>query len=348
MQLCRLGDADRFADDDSFVLGIVGEAPPPTLEIDAGTAPARLARAIQAFDAIVDQRQPRAVVVAGSGDLVLAVALVCSKRGVKLVVADAGRRRGVASADSNAALIEQMADLFYPADALSQDTLIRAGAQKARVLQAGNLMADGARWCQQAARAPADILGHVDALQPWLNTPRGYGVVSASHSIEALPSDELSEVLSLVRQVSQDVPLVWPIRREGLERLRDLGLRSVVEDPRIAFVDPLSHVDAVALMCGAAMVLTDSPDVQACAASVRVPCMRIDQEQGSAPAPKQGGRGAGGRTVLTLPDVKKAGSGSFKLGEPPRELDGHAADRIAEHLTEWLHTSSMVEQLVRT
>ena len=57
--------------------------------------------------------------------------------------------------------------------------------------------------------------------------------------------------------------------------------------------------------------------------------------------------GQAARNAMTLPDVKKISTGDFKSAAPSRELDGHAGDRIAEHLTEWLLSTALVEQLVR-
>jgi UDP-N-acetylglucosamine 2-epimerase (non-hydrolysing) len=297
----------------------------------------------------VDELRPSAVVVAGAGDAILAVALVCHKKGVRLVHSDAGRRIGRQARDLNSVLIEQMSEIFYAADKAAFDTLSAFGAPKSRMLQAGNLLGDAVRLCRESQRSPADILAHVHEVQPWLSDLRGFGVVGMSCAIDATPRDELAEYLSVARQVSQDIPLVWPIAEDARARLDAIGLRNLVDDSRIVLIPPLSYPDMVSLIAGASLVVTDSHHVEAEASALGVPCLRLDQDQENVSSGRQsGGRKAAVRNVLTLPDIKKIGAGPARSSAPPKELDGHAAERMADHLTQWLLSTALVAQLVRT
>jgi UDP-N-acetylglucosamine 2-epimerase (non-hydrolysing) len=93
----------------------------------------------------------------------------------------------------------------------------------------------------------------------------------------------------------------------------------------------------VGLMRGAALVLTDSGGVQEETTALGVPCLTLRPNTERPITEEQGTNtvvGTDRDRVMAAVDRVLAGGG--KRGRVPEGWDGHAAERIAEHLAGWL------------
>jgi UDP-N-acetylglucosamine 2-epimerase (non-hydrolysing) len=90
-------------------------------------------------------------------------------------------------------------------------------------------------------------------------------------------------------------------------------------------------------LCRARVVLTDSGGIQEETTALRIPCITLRENTERPITVGQGTNTLVGRDTArmlsVLDDILKSGG---KAGRAPEFWDGHAAERIADHLSEWL------------
>ena len=93
--------------------------------------------------------------------------------------------------------------------------------------------------------------------------------------------DYESEVRGIVRgilKVAEEFgyPLIFPAHPRTIERLRELGLYSALEEHKMVHIIPaVGYMDFIALLSNARLVLTDSGGVQQEACILKVPCVTL-------------------------------------------------------------------------
>lgn len=305
----RIGDASRFALDDPFCAQLGVNAPLVLLGVRAAPASARIGEVMKRFALVIDENGPSAIVVVGNDDAALACSLVASKKGCRIVHLEAGLRAEATSDAANGVLIDRLADVCYPSEATAFQNLVREGVNDENVQDAGSLLMDALQVVAADARASQLLVRHGGSATITRVHDRSYGLVALDESFSRGDSDGLVDLLSRLDETSRESRLIWPLGPAFGARLGTHALRKLAANESIDIVEPLGFVDNVALLKGAAFVVTNSPDVQLQAAVVQVRCLWMEPHHAPAPASKS---------------------------EPPNRPGGCAAQRIADHLANWI------------
>jgi len=292
------------------------------------------------FARLVEKCQPGAVIVFDGDPVSQCCATVAHELQVPLVHVGADAQGAAEFADprSSRAAIGRLADLRFDCQSAEQD----AGFARASLsVGVGNPLLDAVYLAlQMAMQSPRRAEQRLPPRE-YMDDRRGYGVVA----LKQLPTDAGSacrqEVVAVLRDVSRDLPLVWPMRRATVLAMRSSGLARTLAGDRIACIEELGHAGFVRLLHDATCVLTDCLDVMEEAAALGVPCLSLGARHASHV-------GAGG----WLPGIEVGHSVTrarravweilFNIGKriaPPSLWDGHAATRIAAHLAHWLADS---------
>jgi UDP-N-acetylglucosamine 2-epimerase (non-hydrolysing) len=110
---------------------------------------------------------------------------------------------------------------------------------------------------------------------------------------------------------------------------------------RVALLPPQGYLEMLGLMAGAKVVLTDSGGIQEETTALGVPCLTLRESTERPITVEQGTNTVVGRdAALILACVDDILAGRGKQGRVPELWDGKAAQRIAEHLAEWLASPS--------
>ena len=170
-----------------------------------------------------------------------------------------------------------------------------------------------------------------------LSDRNGYGVVI----LDAMPNvgdrQVLSELIAILRAVAHDVPLVWPMHTRTREQLSRFKLDAIVASERIATLPSQSYPSLVQLMSNATCVITDSWNVQEEATVLSIPCLTIGLGQERATTVSVGSNLVVGRNkALATRAMWDCIFNGGKRGRLPELWDGHAATRIAEHMSGFL------------
>ena len=306
--LVRLGDAARFAVNDSFFSALGLDPPVLGLEIVESNAANRMAEVIRQFAQTMEDHRPSAVVVIGASDSALACSLVASKKGCTIVHIEAGVRAALASNDAlNALLIDRVAQRLYAARMSDYLNLIREGVSETHVQHGGSLLADALGAATSIAKPVQEVvLRDLDGQRPKRLT-EAYGLVRLDDSVMRGDAESITGLLSSLQEISREALLVWPLGRAAVARLKVLGnLGSVATHERIACVEPLTYLEEIALLKGASFAVTDEPDVQTQAALLQVRCLPVGEAAVSCSQDASG------------------------------QLAGHAAQQIAGHMARWM------------
>ncbi len=293
------------------------------------------------FEGLIKQCQPMAVVIFDGNALSHRCAVVAVRHGVPIahVGADAQTLDERNDPQSPRAAISQLASLRF--DCQQSDAAGRF-VQRQPSHAVGNLLVDALYLAWDVAKWNAGLAGKPMASSKHVDEMRGYGVVA----LQQLPLQSGQPlrpgVLALLREVSRDLPLVWPMRHDTMLMAHKSGLARTLEGDRIARIEELGYVNYVRLMRGATCVLTDSAHVMEEAAALTVPCLSLGVRHVSH-------AGAGGwlPAIEVDGDVKAATRAVWQIlfrgaSEPvlPDDWDGMAGERIARHLGLWLESAA--------
>ena len=218
------------------------------------------------------------------------------------------------------------------------------GTADERICRVGNIMIDTLE--QHRDEAAALQLGEIvdrfaltdeemagDSAEP---VPDAFAVMTLHRPSNVDKREVLEKLMDFVTdELTNELPLVWPIHPRTLKNLKAFGLwERVSRHPRIRILNPVGYLEMLKLNMDAAIMLTDSGGLQEECCIFGTPCLTL---RWNTERPKTLEE-HGGMSVLVGNDVDKIRT-AFKdmLGRPKRphvpELwDGHTAERIVAKL----------------
>ena len=171
-----------------------------------------------------------------------------------------------------------------------------------------------------------------------IDTAGGYGLLTLHRPSNVDDPAVLERLLKVLGEISQTLPLLFPIHPRTRQRIQDAGLQDLLDQANILTLPPQGYLEMLGLMKDARVVLTDSGGIQEETTALGVPCITL-RENTERPITVAEGTNT---VVGTAPDAIK---NSFrevmaqggKAGRVPEYWDGQAAQRIAVLLREWLN-----------
>ena len=328
------------------------ELPAPDINLEVGSAShaVQTAEVMRRFEPVLDDSQPSCVVVVGDVNSTLACALVAAKRHVPVVHVEAGLRSFDRSMpeEINRVLTDQISDLLFTTERSAHSNLSREGIDMTRVRFVGNVMIDSL--LQHRAKAPAveEVVSQAGTSAVTLMGGDGFGVVTLHRPSNVDTPDPLREALVILRDVSQALPLIWPLHPRTRANIDRFGLAGLLAACRIVVLPPQGYLEMIALLSNATFVLTDSGGIQEETTALSVPCLTMRETTERPITVEQGTNTVVGRNrnlVLSLVDeIMRAGG---KRGRVPELWDGHAAYRIVEHLGSWVSARESTAAVLR-
>jgi UDP-N-acetylglucosamine 2-epimerase (non-hydrolysing) len=318
--------------------------PDINLEVGSGTHAVQTAEVMRRFEPVVDANNPSCVVVVGDVNSTLACTLVAAKKGIPVAHVEAGLRSFDRSMpeEVNRVLTDQIADLLYTTERLAHANLAREGIDASRAHFVGNVMIDSLL-ANRAHAVPLDETLRRGGIEPSdFDVARGYGVVTLHRPSNVDHVDTLGPLLAVLREVSERLPLVFALHPRTRANVDRFGLGELVAGTRIVVLPPQGYLEMLGLMSGAALVLTDSGGMQEETTALGIPCLTLRENTERPITIEQGTNTLVGRDRDAIArEVGEIIAGRGKRGRVPELWDGHAAERIAAHLSEWLARRSL-------
>jgi UDP-GlcNAc3NAcA epimerase len=286
----------------------------PRYALDLRTADADEMR--EAIAAPLAQEHPDWVVVYGDTNSTLAGAQAAAEAGVPLAHVEAGLRSGDLSMPEERNRIEtdRIGRLLFCPDERSAETLAGEGVD-GRAEVVGDVMADATR-----------VFAPIAERRAALDTPERYAVLTIHREANTTP-EALRRLISAVNDASWT--FVFPIHPRTRKVLDE---HAIALAPTVLPTAPLGYLEMLALVAGAARVVTDSGGLQKEAYWLRVPCLTLRANTEWVDTVRAGAN--------TLVDPAEPGllesalaAARFPAGAPTLYGDGHASERIAALLS---------------
>jgi UDP-N-acetylglucosamine 2-epimerase len=315
---------------------------PPTdfiLELQAQSVAGRLAEVMATIASLLHQQRPSALILSGDEAATVVCAVAASQIGVPVVRVDAGLRHGDRAAlrETNRVLIDHASSLLCAGERTALVRLQAEGIPANRVHMTGNPWIDAMHHglprsvppdlTVKSHGVPSDVLTH----------PRGYALVWLEHALEGNGAKVLTELDSALRRISKSIALIWPMPAALQTALYANRTSAEVQSSTIATMSSLSYLEMLGLMREATCVLTDSGWLQDQSAALGIPCLTL-ATQSERLASIQGGTNVlvGGSIRRIFREMSEILDSGDKPARLPELWDGHACERIAWHLSNWL------------
>ena len=314
-------------------------APDINLEVGSATHAVQTAEIMRRFEPVVDELKPSCVIVVGDVNSTLACSLVASKKRTPVAHVEAGLRSydREMPEEINRVLTDQIADILYTTERGAATNLAREGIAAERVQFVGNVMIDSLLQHRARAVAPARTLQCAGADAAVARHAAGFGVVTLHRPSNVDHPDALAEALDVLRDVAARLPLVWPVHPRARANIDRFGFASMLASSRITMLEPQGYLEMLGLLANARLVLTDSGGIQEESTALSVPCLTMRENTERPITVAEGTNTLVGRdrarALACADEILQSGG---KRGRMPALWDGHAADRIAMHLHEWL------------
>jgi len=309
--------------------------PEPDLNLGVGSAShaVQTAEIMRAFEPVLQDRRPDAVLVVGDVNSTIACGLVAVKLGVRLVHVEAGLRSfdREMPEEINRVLTDAISDLLFCTEQSGVDNLRREGIAETRIHLVGNVMIDTLlRHRERAEQSRVlETLGLVAG---------GYAVLTLHRPSNVDDPAVLAKLLDALEVIAVDQPLIFPVHPRTRQKLEQFGLAARVAAQReLRLVDPIGYLDFLKLMAHARVVLTDSGGIQEETTILGVPCLTL-RENTERPITVELGNnqlvGHQPERILTAYRAVTASRGA--QNRTPPLWDGGAAARIVRVLRETL------------
>ncbi|WP_046779764.1 non-hydrolyzing UDP-N-acetylglucosamine 2-epimerase [Streptomyces yangpuensis] len=298
-------------------LGI--RTPDRYLGAGSGSHAQQTGRVMAAFEPLLDELAPDAVVVVGDINSTLACSLVTAKAGPLLAHVEAGLRSRDWSMpeEVNRVATDRVSDYLLAPSPDAAANLRAEGYREDQIHVVGNVMID-------TLLANLDRARQSDVLDRHGLTRGGYGLVTLHRPANVDDPGALRGLLKALGEIAGRCPLLLPVHPRAADRLAALGVPD-----GIRLVPAAGYLDFIALQDAARLVLTDSGGVQEETTALGVPCVTL-RENTERPITIEEGT-----NVLAGTDPDRIVATADKvLDAPPAPRcpalwDGRAGERIA-------------------
>lgn len=303
--------------------------PDLNLEVGSGSHARQTAEILSHFEPVVSEHKPDLVLVYGDVNSTVATALVCAKLLVPVGHVEAGLRSfdRTMPEEINRLLTDQVSDLLFTPSTDGNENLLREGVEAKKMYLVGNVMIDTLIRLLPVAEK-GTILTRLE-LRPYR-----YGLVTLHRPSNVDEPRMLASIMEALNDISQDLPLVFPVHPRTRQRLKTLEVRDL--GPSVRLIDPLSYLDFLALQRSATVVITDSGGIQEESTYLGVPCLTMRENTERPITITLGTSLLIGRDMARLrAEVRRILDGKGKRGQIPPLWDGHAGERIAKAILNW-------------
>jgi UDP-GlcNAc3NAcA epimerase len=250
--------------------------PEPTHQLTGanGSHGVTTGRIMAQLDSILETESPDLVLVYGDTNSTIAAALCAVKLQIPVAHVEAGMRSGNTSMpeEINRVVTDRVSALNLAPSESAMVNLQRDGLSDTSRL-VGDIMFDAVKLFShnsQLSQETRGLLGNFSEESSY--------VIATFHRQENPDSSEkLRELMSAVRKLAAEMPVILPMHPRLRKRATDLGLLAE-EVPGLTVLPPVSYLEMLFLQKHAQVVLTDSGGIQKEAFYLESPCVTVRDE----------------------------------------------------------------------
>ena len=293
------------------------------LGVGSGSHAEQTARVMVEFEKVCLREKPDLVVVVGDVNSTMACAIVAAKLLIPVAHVEAGLRSfdRTMPEEINRLVTDAVAELLFTTSRDADENLKREGVDPSKIHFVGNVMIDTLLKHREKAATV-----HVDK-------PRQYALVTLHRPSNVDDPKVLRPILESLEEISQTMPVLFPIHPRTQKHVRDFGLSMT---NGIRTMEPLGYLEFLNLESTATLVLTDSGGLQEETTILGVPCLTLRRNTERPVTITHG------TNIMVGPDkdrildaFRRIMNGDWKPSGPPELWDGHAASRIVRIIREF-------------
>lgn len=267
-----------------------------------------------------------ALIVVGDVNSTMAAAIAAAKLGIAVVHVEAGLRSfdRTMPEEINRIVTDSISDLLLVSDPAGVDHLRREGHADEKIHLVGNLMIDTLMHSLQKAK-------QTSVLEELALESGKYGVVTLHRPSNVDDAATLGAIIEVLAEISERLPLVFPIHPRTKARLEEFGLmdRLKKKAPQILALPPKGYLEFLALVASAKVVVTDSGGLQEETTVLSIPCLTMRANTERPITVEQGSSTLIGNDADKLKEqLETVLAGVYDVGTAPVEWDGKAAQRV--------------------
>jgi UDP-N-acetylglucosamine 2-epimerase (non-hydrolysing) len=300
-------------------------APDRFLGIGSGAHGEQTAKVLLAFEELLIEERPIAVVVAGDVNSTLGCALAAAKLRIPVAHVEAGLRSydwGMPE-EVNRVLTDRLSDLLFTHSPEAAGNLREEGIVEGRIHYVGNTMIDSLRRFERAARDRR-------AWEQSAVKQGEYALVTLHRPSNVDHPQRLGEIVTALTELAARMPIIFPIHPRTRAKLVASGDLDRLVAAGVRCIEPVGYLDFVSLQSGAGAVVTDSGGVQEETSALGVSCYTFRPNTERPVTCTHGTNTLLGDDPASLATVELAPWDPTPSAIPL--WDGHAAERIADIL----------------
>ena len=306
--------------------------PDVNLEVGSGSHAVQTGRIMAAFEGVCLKIKPDLVVVVGDVNSTMACAITAKKLGISVAHVEAGlRSRDMFMPEEiNRLCTDAISDLLFTTDKGASENLLKEGIEPGKIHFVGNVMIDTLNRFRQQA-------GQLEFLKE-LGLENGkYATATLHRPSNVDEKTTFGEILRALHQVSQYLPIIFPIHPRTRKQAYEFGLAHLFTQSRpvrgLWITEPLGYLEFLHLNMNARLVLTDSGGLQEETTVLGVPCLTLRHSTERPITCSQGSnRLVGNDGVKIVSAVHKILGMPAAKKRVPEKWDGKAASRIVSVL----------------
>jgi UDP-N-acetylglucosamine 2-epimerase (non-hydrolysing) len=282
---------------DSFFEDLALPKPDIYLGVGSGTHAEQTGKVLMSYEKILHDHRPDLVVVVGDVNSTMAATIAASKIVYPITQSPiqpnepkelkepnkpnhhrplvAHLEAGLRSFDRsmpeeiNRLVTDVLADMLWVPSRDAIDNLVREGVPEAKIKFVGNIMIDSLEMLRPKIEAQnTHVSLGLDA--------GGYGVVTLHRPSNVDDPNVLKTLCSSLQEISEKVPLVFPVHPRTRKKLEETGILSAMAaSDRLRMPEPMNYVRFMSLVFNCRFVITDSGGIQEETSYLGIPCLTV-------------------------------------------------------------------------
>ena len=302
-------------------------APDYLLEVGSGSHAAQTARTMERLEPVLTDERPDLVMVPGDVNSTLAAALTAVKMGIPVAHIESGLRSFdmTMPEEVNRIVADRFAEHLFLHSPEAVTNLRAEGIPDERMHMVGNTMIDTLVALEGRFRAAGAAAR--------LGVEPGSYLLVTLHRPALVDGPLLGETVAQLATLAQQLPVVFPVHPRTRKMMEAAG----ADAPGLHLSEPLGYLDFLSLIADARAVLTDSGGIQEETTYLGVPCFTL-RDNTERPVTVTSGTntllGLDPAAIARIPGL--LAEGRLTPPGPPPLWDGHAAERLATEVVEFL------------
>jgi UDP-N-acetylglucosamine 2-epimerase (non-hydrolysing) len=296
------------------------------LNISQGTQIEVISQIMVGAEKYMKEYNPDLVIVPGDVNSTFACGFVARYLGIKLAHLESGLRSFdlTMPEENNRKLVDCISDYYFITEPSGIENLRRENISDDRLFYVGNTMID----------TLVNSLPKIDEnkiLSEFNLEEKGYFLFTFHRPANVDSSGELQKLANIISQLSNKMPIVFPVHPRTRKRISEFGLTEFFEKENIKLCEPLGYFEFMKLIKSSKAVVTDSGGIQEETTYLGIPCLTIRQNTERPVTIDEG------TNTLIEMDVEKVIThinlilnNNYKKGKIPELWDGRSTERIVD------------------